>query len=156
MGKAAYASLAQGPLILGTGAQAERAASTVTCAMAGHVLTHAHSHLVCTRHVPQSPPPPGRMPRGDDPQMLRQRHAPLTPLLGKSSGRDADKLAALRAAGWQLDSAWGLPVLAGVLISPLTMTNCHSACALHTTATLSCVNCLGVLPPAPCLWRRMC
>ena len=38
------------------------------------------------------------MPRGDDPQMLRQRHAPLTPLLGKSSGRDVDKLAALRAA----------------------------------------------------------
>jgi hypothetical protein len=46
-------------------------------------------------------------------QLLRERHGALVPLLGKQSGRDIDKPAALQERGFELADAFGLPVLAG-------------------------------------------
>jgi hypothetical protein len=46
-------------------------------------------------------------------QILQQQHAPLLQLLGKTSGRDVDKVAALREAGVALHEEFGLPVLSG-------------------------------------------
>lgn len=47
------------------------------------------------------------------PQILQQQHAPLLSLLGKQSGREVDKLAALQERGCALAEEWGLPVLEG-------------------------------------------
>ncbi|GBF94208.1 hypothetical protein Rsub_06478 [Raphidocelis subcapitata] len=45
-------------------------------------------------------------------QILQQSHSPLVPLLGKRSGRDVDKLREIEAMGFNVASAFGLPVLA--------------------------------------------
>eukprot|EP00882_Tetradesmus_deserticola_P033956 GHRQ01038838.1.p1 GENE.GHRQ01038838.1~~GHRQ01038838.1.p1 ORF type:complete len:164 (+),score=51.69 GHRQ01038838.1:697-1188(+) len=45
-------------------------------------------------------------------QILQVRHAQLTQLLGKSSGRDVDKVAQLQQLGFAVSEEYGLPVLA--------------------------------------------
>jgi hypothetical protein len=46
-------------------------------------------------------------------QILQQPHAQLTQLLGKTSGRDVDKVAQLQQLGYAVSEEYGLPVLAG-------------------------------------------
>jgi hypothetical protein len=46
-------------------------------------------------------------------QILQEQHAELFHLLGKTSGRDVDKIADLEKLGVQLDQQYGLPVIAG-------------------------------------------
>eukprot|EP00879_Flechtneria_rotunda_P023332 GHRR01024682.1.p1 GENE.GHRR01024682.1~~GHRR01024682.1.p1 ORF type:complete len:109 (+),score=36.39 GHRR01024682.1:916-1242(+) len=46
-------------------------------------------------------------------QILQECHAPLTQLLGKTSGKDTDKLAQLQSMGIRISEAYGLPILAG-------------------------------------------
>ena len=46
-------------------------------------------------------------------QVLRQRHAPLFSLLGKTSGRNVDKLHAIREEGHELVDCFGFPTFAG-------------------------------------------
>ncbi len=46
-------------------------------------------------------------------QMLRRRHAPLFSLLGKTSAREGDKLAAVEGAGQRLVQRYGCPTLEG-------------------------------------------
>ena len=46
-------------------------------------------------------------------QVLRQCHAPLFTLLGKTSGRDVKKLELIEEAGQQLTESFGFTVLAG-------------------------------------------
>jgi hypothetical protein len=48
-------------------------------------------------------------------QILQEQHAELFELLGKTSGRDVDKIAALKQRGVALEQEYGLPVIAGVL-----------------------------------------
>ncbi|KAF8066304.1 BZW1 [Scenedesmus sp. PABB004] len=48
-------------------------------------------------------------------QILPQTAAALTQLLGKTSGRDADKVAELAALGWAVTEEFGLPVLADAI-----------------------------------------
>eukprot|EP00879_Flechtneria_rotunda_P033163 GHRR01036704.1.p1 GENE.GHRR01036704.1~~GHRR01036704.1.p1 ORF type:complete len:140 (+),score=35.26 GHRR01036704.1:419-838(+) len=45
-------------------------------------------------------------------QILQECHAPLTQLLGKTSGKDTDKLAQLQSMGIRISEAYGLPILA--------------------------------------------
>lgn len=45
-------------------------------------------------------------------QVLREQHAPLVPLLGKSSAHDVDKLAEVRALGFAVEERFGVPTLA--------------------------------------------
>jgi flavin reductase (DIM6/NTAB) family NADH-FMN oxidoreductase RutF len=49
-------------------------------------------------------------------QVLRAQHAPLVPLLGKSSAHDVDKLAELRAMGFATEERFGVPTLAGAAV----------------------------------------
>lgn len=46
-------------------------------------------------------------------QILQEPHAKLTQLLGKTSGRDVDKVAELQQQGFAVSEEYGLPVLAG-------------------------------------------
>jgi hypothetical protein len=46
-------------------------------------------------------------------QILQVPHAKLTQLLGKTSGRDVDKVAELEKYGFAVTEEYGLPVLAG-------------------------------------------
>jgi hypothetical protein len=46
-------------------------------------------------------------------QILQQPHAQLMQLLGKTSGRDVDKVAQLQQLGYAVSEEYGLPVLAG-------------------------------------------
>ncbi|WIA22781.1 hypothetical protein OEZ86_009734 [Tetradesmus obliquus] len=45
-------------------------------------------------------------------QILQEPHAKLTQLLGKTSGRDVDKVAQLQQQGFAVSEEYGLPVLA--------------------------------------------
>lgn len=46
-------------------------------------------------------------------QMLQQSHSGLTQLLGKTSGRDVDKLAELKRLGFSIGEEYGLPIISG-------------------------------------------
>jgi hypothetical protein len=46
-------------------------------------------------------------------QILQQSHSGLIQLLGKTSGRDVDKISELQGLGLQLQQEYGLPVLSG-------------------------------------------
>jgi len=46
-------------------------------------------------------------------QILQEQHAELFQLLGKTSGRDVDKVAELQQLGVTVKQEYGLPVLAG-------------------------------------------
>lgn len=62
------------------------------------------------------PPRPARLPAHL--QVLREQHAPLFELLGRTSGRDVDKLAQLteRGVGFTRRPADGIPLLVGVWV----------------------------------------
>jgi hypothetical protein len=47
-------------------------------------------------------------------QILCIQHTALFTTLGKTSGRDVDKLQLIRDAGFELTDKYGLPVLSGV------------------------------------------
>lgn len=69
------------------------------------------------------------------PQILQQPHAELTQLLGKTSGRDVDKLGELRKRGFKLQTEFGLPVLSGVRCCRWCCC-CRHCCAWCITAPL--------------------
>lgn len=74
-------------------------------------------------------------------QILQQQHAQHFQLLGKTSGRDVDKIAALRSAGVRLTTRHGLTVLEDSLgIMHLRMVGDFTPCGDHEVAVCEMVS----------------
>lgn len=73
---------------------------------------HNLTHLSCATHLIHHT----NLSHPNTAQILQEHHAELFQLLGKTSGRDVDKIGELKKLGVQVVTEYGLPVLAGALL----------------------------------------
>jgi hypothetical protein len=88
-------------------------------------------------------------------QILQEHHAQHFQLLGKTSGRDVDKIAELQKLGVQLQQEYGLPSIAGggrVCASDATTSICLCILRMHSM----CHPCLAQYVPAELFCSSAC